>query len=63
MVPIEVDEVDNSRLRLKFPRPRSGDYPLILENVGKAYGGHQVFDHAEFTIKRGEKVAFVGKER
>ena len=62
MVPIEVDEVDNSRLRLKFPpAPRSGDYPLILENVGKAYGGHQVFDHAEFTIKRGEKVAFVGK--
>ena len=62
IVPIEVDEVDNSRLRLKFPpAPRSGDYPLILENVGKAYGGHQVFDHAEFTIKRGEKVAFVGK--
>ena len=62
MVPIEVDEVDNSRLRLKFPpAPRSGDYPLILENVGKAYGGHQVFDHAEFTITRGEKVAFVGK--
>ena len=60
MVPIEVDEVDNSRLRLKFPpAPRSGDYPLILENVGKAYGGHQVFDHAEFTNKRGEKVALV----
>lgn len=62
IVPIEVDEVDKSRLRLKFPpAPRSGDYPLILENVGKAYGNHQVFDHAEFTIKRGEKVAFVGK--
>lgn len=62
IVPIEVDEVDNSRLRLKFPpAERSGDYPLILENVGKAYGDHQVFDHAEFTIKRGEKVAFVGK--
>lgn len=60
--PIEIDEVDNSRLRLKFPPAlRSGDYPLILENVGKAYGNHQVFDHAEFTIKRGEKVAFVGK--
>lgn len=59
---IEVDEVDNSRLRLKFPpAERSGDYPLILENVGKSYGGHRVFDHAEFTIKRGEKVAFVGK--
>lgn len=62
IVPIEVDEVDNSRLRLKFPpAERSGDYPLILENVGKAYGDHQVFDHAEFTIRRGEKVAFVGK--
>ncbi len=62
IVPIEVDEVDKSHLNLKFPpAPRSGDYPLILENVGKAYGDHQVFDHAEFTIKRGEKVAFVGK--
>lgn len=62
IIPIEVDEVDNSRLRLKFPpAERSGDYPLILDNVGKAYGDHQVFDHAEFTIRRGEKVAFVGK--
>ena len=62
IVPIEVDEVDNSRLRLKFPPAfRSGDFPLILEDVGKAYGDHQVFDHAEFTIRRGEKVAFVGK--
>ncbi|MBD5338119.1 MAG: ABC-F family ATP-binding cassette domain-containing protein [Bacteroides sp.] len=62
IIPIEVDEVDNSRLRLKFPpAPRSGDFPLILENVGKAYGDHQVFEHAEFTIRRGEKVAFVGK--
>ena len=61
IVPIEVDEVDNSRLRLKFPpAERCGDFPLILENVGKAYGDHQVFDHAEFTIRRGEKVAFVG---
>ena len=59
---IEVDEVDNSRLNLKFPpAPRSGDYPIIADNVGKAYGAHQVFDHATFTIKRGEKVAFVGK--
>lgn len=59
---IEVDEVDNSRLNLKFPpAPRSGDYPVIADNVGKAYGTHQVFDHATFTIKRGEKVAFVGK--
>ncbi len=62
IVPIEVDEVDTSRLRLKFPPAfRSGDFPLIVENVGKAYGDHQVFDHAEFTIRRGEKVAFVGK--
>ena len=59
---IEVDEVDTSRLNLKFPpAPRSGDYPVIADEVGKAYGDHQVFDHATFTIKRGEKVAFVGK--
>ncbi len=59
---IEVDEVDTSHLNLKFPpAPRSGDYPIIAENVGKAYNDHQVFDHATFTIKRGEKVAFVGK--
>lgn len=62
IVPIEVDEVDRSRLHLKFPpAPRSGDFPLILEDVGKAYGDHQVFDHAEFTIRRGDKVAFVGR--
>ncbi len=59
---IEVDEVDNSHLSLRFPpAPRSGDYPVIADNVGKAYGDHQVFDGATFTIKRGEKVAFVGK--
>ncbi len=59
---IEVDEVDTSHLNFKFPpAPRSGDYPVIADNVGKAYGDHQVFDHATFTIKRGEKVAFVGK--
>ena len=59
---IEVDEVDTSHLNLKFPpAPRSGDYPVIADNVGKAYGLHQVFDNATFTIKRGEKVAFVGK--
>ena len=59
---IEVDEVDTSHLSLKFPpAPRSGDYPVIADNVGKAYGEHQVFDNATFTIKRGEKVAFVGK--
>ncbi|MDE5568184.1 MAG: ATP-binding cassette domain-containing protein, partial [Muribaculaceae bacterium] len=57
---IEVDELDSSRLNLRFPpAPRSGDYPIIADNVGKAYGDHQVFDHATFTIKRGEKVAFV----
>ncbi len=59
---IEIDEVDTSHLNLRFPpAPRSGDYPIIADNVGKAYGDHQVFDHATFTIKRGEKVAFVGK--
>lgn len=62
IVPIEVDEVDTSHLNLKFaPAPRSGDFPLILDNVGKAYGDHQVFDNATFTLRRGEKVAFVGK--
>ncbi len=59
---IEVDEVDTSHLNLRFPpAPRSGDYPIIADNVGKKYGDHQVFDNATFTIKRGEKVAFVGK--
>ena len=59
---VEVDEVDNSRLNLKFPpAPRSGDYPLIFDNVGKSYGDHMVFAHVDFTIKRGDKVAFVGK--
>ncbi len=59
---IEVDELDSSHLSLRFPpAPRSGDYPIIADNVGKAYGDHQVFDNATFTIKRGEKVAFVGK--
>lgn len=62
IVPIEVDEVDKSHITIKFPpAPRSGDFPLILKNVGKAYGNHQVFDHAEFTVRRGEKIAFVGK--
>ena len=62
MVPIEVDEVDNSALRLKFPPClRSGDYPLICDEVSKSYGSHEVFAHVNLTIKRGEKVAFVGK--
>lgn len=59
---IEVDEIDNSHINLKFPpAPRSGDYPVIAEEVAKRYGEHTVFEHATFTIKRGEKVAFVGK--
>ena len=59
---IEVDEVDTSALRLKFPpAARSGNYPVAAHNVGKAYGEHRVFSGANFTIERGEKVAFVGK--
>ena len=62
IVPIEVDEVDNSAMHLKFPPClRSGDYPVICDNVRKDYGEHTVFDHVTLTIKRGEKVAFVGK--
>ena len=62
IVPIEVDEVDNSAMHLKFPPClRSGDYPVICDEVRKAYGAHVVFDHVNMTIKRGEKVAFVGK--
>ena len=62
IVPIEVDEVDTSALRLKFPPcMRSGDYPVICDEVAKSYGDHKVFDNATFMIKRGEKVAFVGK--
>ena len=62
IVPIEVDEVDNSHLRLKFPpAPRSGDYPVIAEDVAKSYGAHTVFSNVTFTLKRGDKVAFVGK--
>ena len=62
IVPIEVDEVDNSAMHLKFPPClRSGDYPVICDDVRKAYGDHEVFAHATLTIKRGEKVAFVGK--
>ena len=62
IVPIEVDEVDNKQMHLKFPPClRSGDYPVICDDVRKDYGTHTVFDHVTFTIKRGEKVAFVGK--
>ena len=59
---IEVDEEDTSALRLKFPpSPRSGNYPVIMEGVGKTYGNHVVFKNANLTIERGDKVAFVGK--
>jgi len=62
IVPIEVDEVDNKQMHLKFPPClRSGDYPVICDEVRKDYGEHTVFDHVNMTIKRGEKVAFVGK--
>ncbi len=61
IVPIEIDEVDNSAMHLKFPPClRSGDFPVICDDVKKAYA-HVVFDHVNLTIKRGEKVAFVGK--
>ena len=62
IVPIEVDEVDNSALRLKFKCSlRSGDYPIICEDVAKRYDEHLVFGNVNLTIKRGEKVAFVGR--
>ncbi len=62
IVPIEVDEVDNSALHLKFTcSQRSGDYPVICDEVGKTYGQHNVYHNVNLTIKRGEKVAFVGK--
>ena len=62
IVPIEIDEIDNSALHLKFPPClRSGDYPIICEDVEKKYGDHTVFSGVNLTIKRGEKVAFVGK--
>ena len=59
---VEVDEVDSSALSLKFPpAPRSGNYPVIVENVSKSYGDHLVFKDASLTIERGEKIAFVGR--
>lgn len=62
IVPIEVDEEDNACLHLKFPpAPRSGNYPIITENLKKVYGTHTVFQHVDLTVTRGEKVAFVGK--
>lgn len=62
IVPVEVDEVDNRKMHLRFPPClRSGDFPIICEEVRKDYGAHTVFDHVNLTIRRGEKVAFVGK--
>lgn len=62
IVPIEIDDVDNSQMHLKFPPClRSGDYPVICNDVKKVYGEHTVFSNVNLTIKRGEKVAFVGK--
>jgi ATP-binding cassette subfamily F protein 3 len=59
---IEIDEVDNSALKLKFPpAPRSGDYPVIVEELSKSYDDHVVFENASFSIARGEKVSFVGR--
>jgi ATP-binding cassette subfamily F protein 3 len=59
---IEVDEVDTSALSLKFPpAPRSGNYPVIAEGLGKTYGNHNVFKDASLTIERGQKIALVGK--
>jgi ATP-binding cassette subfamily F protein 3 len=59
---IEIDDVDNSSLNLKFPpAPRSGSYPIVMEDVSKRYGSHLVFDHVTLTIGRGDKVAFVGR--
>jgi len=62
IVPIEIDDVDRSAMHLKFPPClRSGDYPVICDSVSKEYGTHKVFENVTFTIKRGEKVAFVGR--
>lgn len=62
IVPIEVDEVDTSALKLKFPpSPRSGQYPVVVEGLTKSYGDHVVFKEANLVIERGQKVAFVGK--
>lgn len=62
LVPVEVDEIDNSALRLKFPPAvRSGQYPVVVKELSKSYGDHVVFKDANIVIERGEKVAFVGK--
>lgn len=62
IVPIEVDEVDRSHIHLRFPpAERCGDFPLIVDDLSKAYGDHTVFSGATFTVRRGEKIAFVGR--
>ena len=62
IVPIKIDEVDTATLHLRFNEPmRSGDFPVICDEVGKAYGEHRVISHVNMTIRRGEKVAFVGR--
>jgi len=59
---LEVDEIDTSALRLRFPpSPRSGNYPIIMDSVGKSYGEHNVFSNASITVERGDKIAFVGR--
>ena len=59
---VEVDEEDTSALRLRFPpSPRSGNYPVIMENVGKCYGDHRIFGNVNLTVERGNKIAFVGR--
>lgn len=62
LVILEVDEEDTSALRLKFPpSPRSGNYPVVMDGVGKTYGDHLIFQNANLTVERGDKLAFVGK--
>lgn len=62
MIPVEVDDIDNSSLRLRFNAPsRSGDYPLICKGLTKDFGSHNVFRNVNLTVRRGEKVAFVGR--
>lgn len=62
LVPVEIDEEDTSRLRLKFPpSPRSGNYPVTADMVGKSYGDKRIYSQVNFMIERGEKIAFVGK--
>ena len=62
LVPVEIDEIDNSALKLKFPSSlRSGQYPVVVKDLEKSYGNHLIFKDANIVIERGDKVAFVGK--